>query len=472
MAAISPASKSQKRLPQLRIAVFVTSLMFATSSASLAQEAPLPLETTPSPTSVTVPADGLFFADILVRGRPIFQVGSLPELSATERARIINRRIASVLAREESLGSVIVQSNPQRNVATLQLNNRVLMTVTQQDAQDFGLEVEALGQRWADALNQAFEQPPLAIDVVQRLNITVRQLLRDTISNLPSLLGALLVVGITWAIAKGVRRLAYAWAHQTEGDRSTEILIARLGYGGVWVVGSVIALGVLGLDFGALLGALGLTTVAIGFSLKDILSNYISGVILLAARPFRLGDQVVIKDYEGTVTQIQLRATTVKTYDGRMVYIPNQEVFQASIINNTAATNRRSSVIVGIDYKADITTAKRIIADAVTKVEGVEPSQSIEILVRELAASSVNIEVRFWVNSRRLAFLEITSQAAQVIKESLMQAEIELPTEIYTLEFRNSLPVSKAVLANSHNLLENPNSQRRGEGRGASDEGN
>lgn len=175
MAAISPASKSQKRLPQLRIAVFVTSLMFATSSASLAQEAPLPLETTPSPTSVTVPADGLFFADILVRGRPIFQVGSLPELSATERARIINRRIASVLAREESLGSVIVQSNPQRNVATLQLKNRVLMTVTQQDAQDFGLEVEALGQRWADALNQAFEQPPLAIDVVQRLNITVRQ---------------------------------------------------------------------------------------------------------------------------------------------------------------------------------------------------------------------------------------------------------------------------------------------------------
>lgn len=235
--------------------------------------------------------------------------------------------------------------------------------------------------------------------------------MRDTISNLPSFLGSLIIVGITWAIAKGVRRLALTWTQHTEGDHSTAILLARLGYGGVWVIGSVVALGVLGLDFGAMLGALGLTTVAIGFSLKDILGNYISGVILLAARPFRLGDQVVIKEYEGTVTQIQLRATTVKTYDGRMVYIPNQEVFQASIINNAAGTSRRSSVMVGISYQADITTAKQIITDAVIKVKGVEPIP-LEILVRELAPSTVNVEVRFWVNSRRLAFLEITSQVA------------------------------------------------------------
>lgn len=76
----------------------------------------------------------------------------LPELSASRRAQLINRRIASVLAREESLGPVIVQTNPQRNVATLQLNNRVLMTVTQQDSQDFGLDVEVLAQRWAEEL--------------------------------------------------------------------------------------------------------------------------------------------------------------------------------------------------------------------------------------------------------------------------------------------------------------------------------
>lgn len=93
---------------------------------------------------------------------------------------------------------------------------------------------------------------------------------------------------------------------------------------------------------------------AIGFSLKDVLSNYISGVILLAARPFHVGDQVVIEGYEGTMMQVQLGTTTLKTYDGRMIYIPNQEVFQASVTNNTASMHLRSSVMVGIDYDADI----------------------------------------------------------------------------------------------------------------------
>ena len=339
----------------------------------------------------------LYFADVLVRGRPVFQVGSLSEISASERASLINRRLASILARGEVAEDITVQADPSRNLATLRLNNRVIMTVTQQDAEDFDLSVNALAERWADQLSQALERPPLAIDVGQRLNSTLRELGRNLIDSLPALIGALIVIALTWGVAIGVRYGATTWAKRTEGDRSTEILIGRLGYGGVWVVGSVIALGLLGINFGALLGALGLTSVAIGFSLKDVLSNYISGVILLAARPFRLGDQVVIKDYEGTITQIQLRATTLKTYDGRMVYIPNQEVFESSITNNTASTTRRSSVMVGIDYDANITQAITVIKKAVSQVDLVEPSPSPEVLVRELAASTVNLEVRFWV---------------------------------------------------------------------------
>ncbi|MGF1536965.1 MAG: mechanosensitive ion channel family protein, partial [Elainellaceae cyanobacterium] len=226
------------------------------------------------------------------------------------------------------------------------------------------------------------------------------------------------------------------------GDRSTEVLVGRLGYGAVWVLGTVIALGVVGLEFGALLGALGLTSVAIGFSLKDVLSNYISGVILLAARPFRLGDQVVIDEYEGTITQIQLRATTMRTYDGRLVYIPNQEVFQASITNNTASPLRRSSVIVGIDYDEDISEAKAVIRRGLEAIKGVDPDRPIEVLVNELAASTVNLEIRFWVDSHRGEFLETTSLVAQDIKESLERADISMPTEIYTLSFRNNRPIT------------------------------
>ncbi|MGV2829729.1 mechanosensitive ion channel family protein [Myxosarcina sp. GI1(2024)] len=421
-----------RQFPKMIITV---GLLTISQPIAIAQEEILPPADTSAP--VTIPEDGMYFADVLVRNRPVIQIGSLPEINARARAEIINRRIASVVANAEELEPVTVAFDSSRQIATLRLNNRILMTVTQQDAEDYGVSVEALAARWAERLNTALDKPPLAIDVGQRLYSTIRELLRDTVANLPSLVGAIVVIGFTLLVARVVRYLAFRWAQQTEGDSTTEVLIARLSYGGIWIVGSVIALGVMGLNFGALLGALGLTSVAIGFSLKDVLSNYISGVILLAARPFRINDQVVIDDYEGTITQIQLRATTMKTYDGRVVYIPNQEVFQASIINNTASPRRRSSIIVGIDYGEDIERAREEILRALEAIKEVELDPAPDVLVNKLAASTVNLEVRFWVDSRRSGFLATTSKVAQTVKEVLERADIDMPTDIYTLVMRD-----------------------------------
>lgn len=101
--------------------------------------------------------------------------------------------------------------------------------------------------------------------------------------------------------------------------------------------------------------------------------------------------------------------------------------------------------MVGIDYDADINQATQVIQTAVTHLDLVEPSPPPEVLVRELAASTVNLEVRFWVNSQRGEFLTMTSKVAQTIKEALQQAQVEMPTDIYTLVFRNSpFPASEA----------------------------
>jgi len=405
------------------------------------EELPLP----PQPAAAAAEAENgmaqQFFADVLVRGQPVFQVGSLNSLGAPERAEQINRRIAGLLNQEAGLDPVTVNVDASRDLATLQINNRVIMTVTGQDALDFDTTVAKLAEAWAKRLNVAMEETNLVVDVAQRLRGTSQVFLDSVLENLPSLLGALLVMLFTWLVALAVRHAAMIWAERTEGDRNTEVLIGRLCYGVVWMIGAIIALGVLGLNFAALLGTLGLTGVAIGFSLQDVLSNYISGVILLAARPFRIGDQVVINEYEGTITQIQLRATTMQTYDGRLVYIPNQEVFQASITNNTASPVRRSSVMVGIDYDADVTQAMQVITDRVAQVEGVEAEPAPLVLVRELGASTVNLETRFWVNSRRQSFLQVTSEVLNAIKQSLQAAQIEMPTDIYTVMFKDSLHV-------------------------------
>ena len=160
---------------------------------------------------------GLYFADVTVRGRPVFQIGSLADISAQDRAAIINRRIAGLIGNRESLGEVTIQGD--RNLLTLQFNNRVLMTVTEQDAQDYALGLDELAQNWADRLNQSLQRPPLAIDVIQRLNTTIRQVGRQTIDGIPSFVGAILVIGMTWGVARGVRYGAFTWAQNTEGDR-------------------------------------------------------------------------------------------------------------------------------------------------------------------------------------------------------------------------------------------------------------
>ncbi|MGY6528777.1 MAG: mechanosensitive ion channel family protein [Cyanobacterium sp.] len=377
--------------------------------------------------------ENIFFADVVVRGRPIFQVGGLADITATERARVINRRIASLLSQSNSFAPVEVSLSEGGDSALLRVNNRVLMTVTSQDALDFNVSVSELAQLWAQDLNDSLSQVSLVLDVAQRLDITIQGLIRDTIDNLPSLIGSLIVIFVTWLVAVGVKNVALLWAEKTEGDRSTDILISRLCYGGVWIVGSVISLGILGLDFGLLLGTLGLTSVAIGFSLKDVLGNYISGVILLAARPFRINDQVVISDYEGTITQIQLRAITLQTYDGRLVYIPNQQVFQSSIVNITASPLRRSSVTFGVDHSSNLDLVKEVVRKVIMGVEEVESEREIIILVQELIPSTVNLEVLFWVNSRRQSFIQVTSHVCQGIKEALEKANIETPTNSYVI---------------------------------------
>lgn len=427
---------------------------------AMAQEEALPpTSAEPAAEAGALPGDGVYFADVIVRGQTIFQVGSLNNLPASERAAIVNRRIASLLERTDGAVTVTTAAVADQNLVTVQANNRVLMTVTEQDAQDFGLPLDTLAKDWANRLDRSFEKPPVAIDVVQRLNGTVRQLGKDAVNSIPALIGVLIVVLVTWLIAKGVRYSAFRWAQQTEGDHSTEVLVGRLGYGGVWVGGAVVALGVWGIDFATMLGALGLTSVAIGFSLKDVLSNYISGVILLSARPFHIGDQVVIEGYEGTITQVQLRSTTLKTYDGRMVYIPNQEVFQASITNNTATKYLRSSVSVGIDYDADIIRARQVIIEAVAALDQVQPDPVPEVLVSELAASTVNLEVRFWVDSHRAGFLETTSIVAQKVKEALQTEDIEMPTEIYTLLLKD---VPEAMKQSNSGIISGDNEGRKG----------
>ena len=180
----------------------------------------------------------------------------------------------------------------------------------------------------------------------------------------------------------------------------------------------MVALDVLGVSPQSLATAFGLGGVALGFALRDIVSNLVAGVLLISSQEFAVGDQIVVGETEGTVEQVELRATHIRTYDGRMVIVPNAIIYNSRVINNTESPFRRGSVFLHLGYGVDLTLVQRIVLDAVITVHGVAASPPPTMRVNDLAAHSILLEARFWTDSKRLDFMNTASAVREAIVDT------------------------------------------------------
>ncbi len=176
-----------------------------------------------------------------------------------------------------------------------------------------------------------------------------------------------------------------------------------------------------------ILATLGIGSVAIGFAFRDILQNLLAGLLLLIRRPFRRGDQIVIKDYEGTVEHIESRATYIKTYDGRRVIIPNADIYTSPVMVNTAYETRRAEYDVGIGYGDDPASTAKTFAEAMRGVDGVLSDPPPECLPWELDGSSVNLKARWWTRSARADQVLVRARVILAIFEAAKSRGIDLP---------------------------------------------
>ncbi|NJO83763.1 MAG: mechanosensitive ion channel family protein [Blastochloris sp.] len=187
---------------------------------------------------------------------------------------------------------------------------------------------------------------------------------------------------------------------------------------------------------------LGIGSVAIGFAFRDILQNFLSGILILLSEPFRIGDQIIINDFEGTVEDVQIRATVIRTYDGRQVVIPNTNLFTGSVIVNTAYPNRRTQYNIGIGYGDDLRQARQLILEAVRGVEGVLHEPAPDVLVVELAPSSVVIRARWWTGSKLIDVLTVQDRVIVAIKQRLSEQGIDLPFPTQQILFHDQTEVT------------------------------
>lgn len=258
----------------------------------------------------------------------------------------------------------------------------------------------------------------------------LQSMINNFIALLPSLVLAVIVFFIFFFVGRAVKRIVRKFTRNRRQARNLGLVLGRLAQGAIFLVGLFVSLSIVipSIKANDLVQLLGISGVAIGFAFRDILQNFLAGILILLTEPFQINDQIVFKDFEGTVENIETRATTIRTYDGRRIVIPNSELFTNSVTVNTAFENRRLQYDIGIGYGDDIERARQLILEAMHEIPNVLKEPAPDAIVVDLAESSVNIRARWWIQPpRRSDALDLQDKVLTGIKNKLTANGIDLP---------------------------------------------
>ena len=233
----------------------------------------------------------------------------------------------------------------------------------------------------------------------------------------------ILIVGriVAGAIRNGVKRAM----GRAKVDDTLTTFFARLAYIIVIVFTVLAALGKFGVQTTSIVAVLGAAGFAVAFAMKDSLGNFAAGVMIIAFRPFKIGDFIDAAGTAGTVKEIRLFTTILSTPDNVKIIVPNSSVFGGNIKNFSAYDTRRVDLTIGIGYDSNIGKARDIMEGLIKGEDRILDDPTHVIAVGELADSSVNFVVRMWV--KRADYWDVKWGMTRAIKESFDENGIEIP---------------------------------------------
>ncbi|MBD3881688.1 mechanosensitive ion channel family protein [Phormidium tenue FACHB-886] len=254
-----------------------------------------------------------------------------------------------------------------------------------------------------------------------------------------SLLIALAILLLTRYLARSLRRLVGLAVVRTVKRPSLQSLFVQTSYVAIWVIGVLVASTMVfpSLRLGDIVGLLGLSSVAVGFAFQDIFKNFLAGVLLLLNEPFRLGDQIQVGEYEGTVEDIAIRSTQIRTYQGERIVIPNATIFTSEIQVFTAFPHRRTDLPIGVDYSTPLPQAIEVLKTGVIGVEGVLADPAPLVDVAGFGDSSIELVVRYWTRPTMAEVLRTRTRVIVALKQACDRAEIKIPFPIRTLQWQD-----------------------------------
>lgn len=239
------------------------------------------------------------------------------------------------------------------------------------------------------------------------------------------LLAALLIYVIGRWVAKALTRWVGRAITKADVDATLARFLSSILYMVLIVFVVLTALSALGVNTTNFLAILGAAGLAVGLALKDSLSNFAAGVMLVFFRPFQSGDYIEAAGISGTVVSIKIFNTVLRTPDNRVITVPNALIYAETITNFSAEDKRRIDLVIGIGYDDDIARAKALIQGVLGQDDRILDEPPPVMLLVELGESSVNIAVRPWVKSSDYA--QVRSDLLEHIKRALESAGLSIP---------------------------------------------
>lgn len=267
----------------------------------------------------------------------------------------------------------------------------------------------------------------------------LEEMANGLISAVPGIVLGIIIFLLFYVLARAANVAIERLIRRRERAEGVAVVMGRLTQWVVVLLGFFVSLtaALPSLEPAQLVELLGISSVAIGFAFRDVLQNFLAGILLIFTQPFWIGDQIVFGEYEGTVEDIHTRATYIKTYNGRRVIVPNAELFTKSVIVNTAFRTVRTEYMLGIGYGDDIDAAREVVLQAVREVPEVMQEPEPTAWVSELAESTVNISVWWWTESFRYDVVVVRSKVLTRIKQRLTENGVDLPFPTHQVLFHD-----------------------------------
>jgi len=261
----------------------------------------------------------------------------------------------------------------------------------------------------------------------------------EMIAAIPNIITALLILVLSIYLARLLSRLLVRVLERQDAAASVSQLLSQILS---WVI---ISLGIIAalqrfFNVTAFLTGLGIIGFTVGFALQNIMQNFASGIILLIQQPFKTGDNVGIASFDGTVISIGLRTTELKTFDGRIVFLPNGDVLSQPIINYTQANRRRVELPIGVAYDSNTDLVRKVILDEIKKIPGYVDEPEPLVLFNAFGESSIDLNVFFWVDTSINNHIAGRDIALTRIKTAFEKKKINIPYPIRTIQMQSGRP--------------------------------